>query len=269
MPNIKELESLTDSTRRNPAIDTTKFLIDDARQIFWSSTSVATSPGGAWNVHFLAGQVFDSAAKGALLVVRCVRGGQSGSLVSGRVRLASAGAQDGWVLESTERSGRGGSLNARANTLRVGDDREDRQYRGVLSFDTSGLPDNAVISGATLSYNRQGVVGADPFGTHGALLGDIIRGAFSGSATLQLTDFQAAPSLRAAIPSFAELSDGWYSADLSETARSFVNKRGRTQVRLRFTKDDNDDRGADYLLIYSGNAAADLRPVLEVTYTIP
>ena len=114
------------------------------------------------------------------------------------------------------------------------------------------------------------VVGSDPSGTHGSLVGEIIRGTFSlRSVFLQLSDFQSAPSLRAGIPSFSERPGGWYSADLSETARSFINKRGCTKVRLRFTSDDNDDWDADYMSIYSGNAAAANRPLLEIRYEAP
>jgi len=41
-------------------------------------------------------------------------------------------------------SGKGGTLSA-AGTLRVGDDASKKQYRSILYFDTSALPDNAVI----------------------------------------------------------------------------------------------------------------------------
>ena len=68
---------------------------------------------------------------------------------------------------------------------------------------------------------------------------------------------------------FTKSPGGWFSASLVEDARRFVNARGRTQVRLRFTKDDNDDRGADYLSMYSCAAAASDRPVLEVRYEVP
>ena len=189
--------------------------------------------------------------------------------VYGVISLRSTGAHDGWALESTERSGRGGVVNARATTIRIGDDQFDRQYRGILSFDTSALPDEAVITAVTLSFKRQGMVGKNPFRTHDHLVGDVIRGSFSRSASLQLTDFQAAPGLKSGLGVFTRTPDGWYSAAFSDGARGFVSVTGRTQVRLRFTKDDNDDGGADYLLVSSGDAAVSVRPVLDVTYVIP
>jgi hypothetical protein len=57
------------------------------------------------------------------------------------------------------------------------------------------------------------------------------------------------------------------SGALNASGRGFINKTGKTQLRVYFSLDDNDDMGADYLGWYSGNdATAANRPVLEVTY---
>src|SRR6185503_12185102 len=66
--------------------------------------------------------------------------------------FASNGSQDGWILESFETSGVGGTKNNIATTVRVGDDAANKQYRAILSFDTSSLPDNAIITSATLKF---------------------------------------------------------------------------------------------------------------------
>jgi hypothetical protein len=181
----------------------------------------------------------------------------------------SAGAQDGWILESSEVSGSGGSLNATATTFNLGDDALDRQYRAILSFDTAALPDNATIISVTLKIKRQGIVGTNPFLTHGKILVDIRKGSF-GTAVLQLTDFKALAS-KNGVAQFvnAPLAGNWYSVNLNPAAFSFVNKAGLTQFRLRFAKDDNDDMGADYLKFFSGNAALAYRPVLIIQYTLP
>jgi hypothetical protein len=181
----------------------------------------------------------------------------------------SAGAQDGWILESSEVSGSGGSLNATATTFNLGDDALDRQYRAILSFDTAALPDNATIISVTLKIKRQGIVGTNPFLTHGKILVDIRKGSF-GTAVLELTDFKALAS-KNGVAQFvnAPLAGNWYSVNLNPAAFSFVNKAGLTQFRLRFAKDDNDDMGADYLKFFSGNAALAYRPVLIIQYTLP
>ncbi len=183
--------------------------------------------------------------------------------------LLSVGTQDGWILEYGENSNVGGTLNATATTFYLGDDAQDRQYRAILSFNTAALPDNAVITKVTLKIKRQGIVGINPFTTHGKLAVDIRKGAF-GVAALQTIDFNAAAS-KNGVAQFSSTpqAGNWYVANLNATAFSFVNKTGTTQFRLRFTKDDNDDMGADYLKFFSGNAALAYRPMLIIEYYVP
>ena len=74
LPNIKELESLTDDTRFSPAIDTT-FFPNAKSSIYWSSTTYAYITSAAWDVYFGNGNVYyDSKSYNGY--VRCVRGGQ-------------------------------------------------------------------------------------------------------------------------------------------------------------------------------------------------
>lgn len=184
-------------------------------------------------------------------------------------RFVSVAASDGWVLESGETTRRGGTTNSAGAVLNVGDDALDRQGRAILSFNTTGLPDNAVVVGLTLRVKRSKLVGTDPSATHGAFLVDVRKGSF-GSSLLEPTDFQSAAG-KPGVGTFPALpSGGWYSVQFGSGAFAFVNTTGVTQFRLRFSKDDNDDRGADALLLHSGNAAAAAdRPELIVEYTAP
>ncbi|MBI5675180.1 MAG: DUF4214 domain-containing protein [Nitrospirae bacterium] len=77
LPNSKELESITDDSRYNPAIDTNYFP-NALASYYWSSTTYAGSPNGAWHVGFYYGYV-NGYSKLNSNYVRCVRGGQSGS----------------------------------------------------------------------------------------------------------------------------------------------------------------------------------------------
>lgn len=102
----------------------------------------------------------------------------------------SKASYDGWVLEKSRTSSKGGSLNASSTTLRVGDDAKNRQYRSILHFSTAALPDNAVITSVQLQVRRYGYTGTSPFKTHGSLYVDIRKtGGFSGKFALQLTDW--------------------------------------------------------------------------------
>ena len=182
----------------------------------------------------------------------------------------STGSQDGWVLESSETSSKGGSMNSAATVFYLGDDAQNRQYRSILSFYTSGLPDDAVITSARLKIKKQGLVGTDPFTTHGNILVDIRKGAFGGSNALQLADFQAAASKNAAGTIKNTPSSGWYSVTFNSSAFPYINLTGVTQFRLRFQLGDNDDLGADYLKFNSGNYSnVLLRPLLVIQYYGP
>ncbi len=176
---------------------------------------------------------------------------------------------DGWVLESGENTNRGGKVDRSAATFFVGDDEMDKQYRGILSFDTSPLPNNAVILYAQLKLRRRGIEGSDPFRTHGSLLSDIRDGTFSNIAILQTGDFSAAATSGHVSDTFIELESNWFATELQDANLALVNKAGTTQFRLSFSKDDNDDLSADYVEFYSGNGLSSYVPQLTVTYYVP
>lgn len=187
------------------------------------------------------------------------------------VTFISAGAEDGWVLESTETSNVGGTLSATGNStsaLRVGDDNKDKQYKTVVSFDTSAIPDGATIVSATVRLLRGTLSGTNPFSTHGTCWVDVVTGSFSGSPTLQTGDFQAvATAVQAATLSSAASNGTWSTGSLNAAGLAALNKTGTTQLRVYFNLDDNDDMANDYLGYYSGeNATAANRPQLVVTY---
>jgi predicted outer membrane repeat protein len=180
----------------------------------------------------------------------------------------SSGSQDGYILEKSETSNTGGSMNSTATTIYLGDDKYDKQYIGILSFDTKNLPEGAVIVSATIKIKRSTYTGTNPFSTHGKLYCDLKSGSF-GTASLALADFGASASLKAA-GTFTYLGSSWYSATLTNSALSFINTNGLTQCRLRFAKDDNDDKSADILHIISGNTTTSgNKPVLTVQYYDP
>jgi hypothetical protein len=186
------------------------------------------------------------------------------------VEVISSGVEDGWILETSESSNQGGIVNPTPATFVLGDNARNRQYRSILHFDTSPLPDNAVITGVTLKIKRQSVIGTDPFTTHGKIAVDIRKGAFSNSGELQATDFQAGASQpRVGLISNNPQSDGWSVAAL-EPAYPSVNLTGITQLRLRFQKDDDNDSAVDFIRFYSGNATnAANQPVLVIEYCLP
>jgi predicted outer membrane repeat protein len=183
----------------------------------------------------------------------------------GNIILRSAGTSDGWVLESTETSSTGGTMNNMATTFNLGDNAANKQYRALLSFNTSSLPDNAIINKVTLRIKKNSVVGGgDPLSASQGLKVDIKKGVF-GTVALQLGDFNASPSQSYGPFSPPLSGTGWYRIDLS-SGRGYINKIGSTQFRLRFTLDDNNNDTANFLRLFSGNAATTDRPQLIIEY---
>ena len=180
----------------------------------------------------------------------------------------SAGHYDGWILESKHSSGQGKTLNSTAPTFILGDDGANRQYRSILSFNTR-LPAGAVITGITLKIRQSGAPeGSSPFNTLGNITVDVKKGTF-GTIYLQPGDFNAPATQASALTIFNTPVHGWYSTTLGSAADSLINKAGTTQIRLRFTTPSNNNREADYLKFYSGNAALYNQPQLIIEYYVP
>lgn len=180
--------------------------------------------------------------------------------------LKSVGTYDGWVLESSATSSLGGSLNYTATTMYLGDDASRKQYRNILHFKTSDLPDNAVITSATLRILKASP-GAGSTSSLGAILADMTKPSF-GITSLATSDFQATAGKPAIFNPFT-ISSGWYSAGLKAVGLTYINPTKPVQIRLRFTKGDDGDGLADYLLFYTGNAILASRPQLVIVYYIP
>ena len=98
---------------------------------------------------------------------------------------------------------------------------------------------------------------------------DIKKYKFNTSPKLQFPDFQAKANMYKAGKFPNKLYSGWYRSVLYKGAYPYINLTGRTQLRLRFLLDDNDNNIADILKLYSGDAVLADRPKLIVKYYVP
>lgn len=191
--------------------------------------------------------------------------------IAASTTLTSIAAHDGYIRESSETSNAGGTTYPAANPSRLGDDSSDRQYKAFLSFGTSVLPPSATIVAASVRFRRAGLVGTDPFTTHGTCYADI-KGVFgfSGSNSLDSADFQAAAdATQVAVMSAPATNGDWSVGILNAAGRSLLDRNSNTQFRLYFTLDDNDDLGNDYINWYTGEDVASNRPALDIAYEWP
>lgn len=184
------------------------------------------------------------------------------------VTFVSIAAEDGMLRESHRGSGIGGFANAEdsgAAALRIGDHKNNRQWKFIVSFDTSSLPDSASIVSATLRLVQGPIQGTDPYTTHGNAQVDVKTGAFGEDPLLTRSDFEAQASSSAV----AVLVDDSTVAEafLNATGLAAINVLGRTQLRVAFELPTDGDGNTDYVGYYSAdNANPDFRPILEIKY---
>lgn len=185
--------------------------------------------------------------------------------------FTSVAAEDGYVLESGELTGVGGTANATDSTtsgIRAGDDRKNKQYVSILSFDTSPIPDGAVLQSVTLRLRRGTVVGTSPFTTHGSLTAAVRNGGFNGNVALETADFQAAATVSGVCTLSNAANNGdWSECTFNPAGLAALNKTGKTQIRIAFTTDDDNDSRDDYIGYYSANNSTPANyPQLVVVY---
>lgn len=190
------------------------------------------------------------------------------------VTFVSESANDGWVLESAAGSGLGGSSSAAGNTFPFGDTAGNARYRSILSFATSTLPDDAVITQARLSFARLSATGSDPWTFGGPLSdggfcrADMATPFFGAGSGLDAADWQAAPTVANVANFVVAYGDGLTVMDLLDPAgRGAVNLTGRTQFRLAMTPGTDNDNGEDSITIGAGSYGdVSRRPMLRVRY---
>jgi hypothetical protein len=181
--------------------------------------------------------------------------------------VPSVGARDGIVQEARALNSRGETAK-QTGLLTIGDTAMRQQRRAILAFDTSAIPDTAVITKVTLRLTYAGVSGKNPFDTHGSLLVDVRNSWFGTANTLQANDFEATASLASAGQIRSETATR-YSASWTSGVTTRINKRGETQFRLRFGTKHDGDGVADTINFYDGVATSTQRPVLIVEYLVP
>lgn len=182
--------------------------------------------------------------------------------------FVSIGTEDGYAQTGTA-TGTTGSTFSAGSSVYVGENL-DRAQRGVLSFNTSSLPDGAVVTGVELRmYYSQ-----TPFGTAwttlGSLVADVRNGCLGTGCALAASDWEAAASASGVI-TFARPSTTAIGTQVAGTMASgglaHVNRTGTTQLRIRFTTHRDADGMSDYLVFAGGDfTTAAYRPVLVVRY---
>jgi hypothetical protein len=141
------------------------------------------------------------------------------------VTFNSVAAQDGRLWENGETTNVGGGGNSTDNTtasLRVGDTNVDEQYKTLVSFDTSSIPDTATITSATLRLVRGTSSGTNPFTTTAPAAN--VTGGYGGSTAFATADWQAAATASNVATMSNPASNGAASTGISRRRPAAVNK---------------------------------------------
>jgi hypothetical protein len=149
--------------------------------------------------------------------------------------------------------------------LAIGTGLDNYVSKTILSFDTSSIPDGAVITGAYLEVKFASNNGSDDIYDSGnnpwasnSLVIDIKNGYF-GTVDLENGDWGEAGSADA-IATLAQFTSGTKdSSSFSEGGLLSINKTGKTQLRLRFSVNPANSK---YIFITEG-----IDNKLYITYT--
>jgi poly(hydroxyalkanoate) depolymerase family esterase len=161
----------------------------------------------------------------------------------GTQTFAGIESQDGYVKANLD--GSGAAVGTLAN-LAVGRGTDGKHNRALLSFDTSSIPDDAVIARAWLTVTSASGSG-DPWANGNRLLADVRTGCFS-ACTTESADW-ASPPTATAVTAFT--SGSLTPSDFSAAGLNAINRSGTTQLKLRF---DQPPAGTAYRFLRSGPA---------------
>jgi lysophospholipase L1-like esterase len=174
---------------------------------------------------------------------------------------SEGGSNDGWIRSD----GATGTGN-----VRVGDMGSNHLYRGIISFNTAAIPDNAIITGASIYLNRESLSGNNPFAGNnwGSPVIDIKNGTF-GAAGIEIGDFLANPDASNVGCFIGTCPKNGYTIriDLQPSGYQHINKTGRTQFRLTFQIAHGSSN--DYVQFHNGDQPGLLAPYMDVFYTLP
>ena len=188
------------------------------------------------------------------------------------VTFTSIGAEDGRVIESSENTNVGGTAtpnSTASSALRVGDNNQDRQFKSFVSFDTCvdpGRRDHRLGDACSCGAARSPAPTRSPPTAPAGWTSQ--TGAFGGTNALaagRLPGRGHGGQRRQPVEPDGERRAVDGDASTPRAARRST-RPARTQLRVYFTLDDNDDTGNDYIGFSGGEATTANRPVLVVTY---
>ncbi|THA29948.1 PHB depolymerase family esterase [Streptomyces sp. A1547] len=206
-------------------------------------TTTLDNPNGCWNWW---GYLGDSAysrhggkqIEAIMSMVRALGGGGGETPPGGgSVTLSSIDAEDGYTKAAADGSGAAVGTLEGTFGLALGRGTDAKFNRTVLSFDTSAIPADKTITRAYVTLTRSSGSGdpwASPVGNR--LLVDVQNGCLGGCSVAP-SDWAAPATAQGAAEVASFTTGSKASTNLSPAGLRAVNRSGRTQIRLRFERD--------------------------------
>jgi len=173
-------------------------------------------------------------------------------------RIVSNPALDGGLLEAQPAgSGVGSNFQTISNNMFIGDQDQNRQQLGVVSFNTAVIPADAVLTSARVRLTVANWVGDS------SDLGEIVLEQANpsfGLEILQVSDFEAPATVTPATypapyPLLEQGASSFY--ELTPEAIADINRTGTTQFRVKFTTPTNWNDYTDAIVFGTGEYGPD------------
>ncbi|MFN8435007.1 MAG: right-handed parallel beta-helix repeat-containing protein [Anaerolineales bacterium] len=175
-------------------------------------------------------------------------------------------SNSGWIIEDIQNSGKAEKVNSSTSFFSLGDNSANKQYLSVIRFNTSTIPDTAVIWSMLLKLKAYSFVGENPFNVLSPLRVEI--NSASILEPLDISDFRSQAQKVENTIYDTDPDNDWFVLSISDLRYRDISQDSITQLRLQFTK-SNDNLTSDSINFYGGNAPISIRPKLIIKYYIP
>lgn len=181
------------------------------------------------------------------------------------VDATGIGASSGWTRSDGTTGG---------SYIIAGDNNLNQSYRGIIDFDTSLLPDNAVIDSASLQLTKASFTGSiqgwGPTEHVNSVTVQIGNPCIGACSTLEASDYTAilgtvGYACAAQVPPCGNMTT---TTDFIGSLTN-ISLTGHTNIRLRFNTPTDSDGINDYTSWYKNTAGGGTPPILTITYHIP
>jgi len=183
-------------------------------------------------------------------------------------RLFTTGnSSDFWVQECSRKSGERCLINTDETSLVVGKGPEGKQYRLILAFDISSLPEQANITSVKLKLKMTEITGFILVNHQNRLILDLCASRGLEAARHLTVELSNGLTCIDNVGSFGNhANSGWYTVDLHQDAIHSFDLKGIIRFRVRISGIEAMRTKRAYVLFDRGIPNGSNSPVLLVRY---